>query len=129
MRKLWLMTIVLAIFMMSDFACQPKPKEFTLEESEKVARQFVEREATFRFDGMPETLKLEKAELESPGEWQFRYAFTSRHSGYGDRTGQILLQVLTPHEVKVEVTQGKVTKAEMDERWDMVRQRFLPGRE
>jgi hypothetical protein len=58
-------------------------------------------------------------------KWVFTFSFNSAHSGYGDRSGQILAQAITPHETVVMVEFGKVTSAIMDGVWDMINQRYL----
>jgi len=49
----------------------------------------------------------------------------SRHSGYGDRTGLALLQVITPHQAVITVEDGDVTEAIIDGKWDMIKQMML----
>lgn len=98
----------------------------TEEQSQQIAESFVKSEATFRFDGMTETLNLvETVTLRCPYCWQFVFEFNSRHSGYGDRTGQVLAQVITPHTARVTVERGEVTHAVMDDKWDMMRQTLI----
>jgi len=103
-------------------ACQSK---YTEADSEKIARDFVQNEATFRFDGMLDTLKLTDATRLGAGSWEFTYRYNSRAAGYGDRTGQILAQVITPHEARVTVTDNKVTKGVLDGKWDMLTQQLV----
>ncbi len=99
--------------------------EMTEEESEKIAREFVENSATFNFDGIEDTLELtETMVLRCPYCWIFVYEFDSRHAGYGDRTGEILAQVITHHKAMISVIQYKVTSAIMDEQWDMIKQQM-----
>lgn len=102
----------------------------SLEESQKIAENFVKNEATFVFDGIPETLKLTAttAVANTPYRWQFTFQFDSRQAGYGDRTGQMLAQVITPHRAVVTVERGKVTGAVMDEKWDMLKQKELKAK-
>jgi len=57
--------------------------------------------------------------------WQFVFKFESRQAGYGDRTGQALAEVITPHEAIITVAQDEVTSAMMDDKWDMLTQRML----
>lgn len=105
---------------------QPSPSVFTLEESENIARAFVEQSPTYQFDGIEGTLELVHTEtLRCPGCWQFTYQFQSAHAGYGDRTGQILAQVITPHEAWITVEEYEVTGAVMDGGWDMLAQSFI----
>ncbi|MBM3132856.1 MAG: hypothetical protein FJZ95_07495 [Chloroflexi bacterium] len=99
----------------------------TEEQSRKIAEDFVKNEATFVFDGMEETLKLtDTVVLRCPSCWEFVFEFDSRHAGYGDRTDQMLAQVITHHRAVVTVIGGKVTRAIMDEKWDMIEQKLLP---
>ena len=90
------------------------------EQGQQVAEEFVKMEATFRFDGIQETLKLTSNTSVANG-WKYTLEFDSRHSGYGNRTGQILAQVITHHAAVVTVQSGKVTSALMDDKWDMVK--------
>src|SRR5512136_748210 len=78
--------------------------------SQRVAEEFVKIEGTFRFDGIPETLKL-TGTVSIAGGWKFIFDFDSRYGGYGNRTGQVLAHVITHHEVEVEVKAGRVVSA------------------
>jgi hypothetical protein len=96
------------------------------EQSLEIAREFLLNSPTFRFDGMEETLKLvEIVRSDAPGRWEFVFSFHSRHAGYGDRTGQVLLPVVTPHTAHITVEKGWVVSAVLDGRWDMLRQEML----
>jgi hypothetical protein len=100
------------------------------EESERTAREFLKNSATYKFDGIVESLKLaDTLTLLCPSCWTFVYEFDSRHSGYGDRTGQVLAQVITPHEAAITVIEGEVTDAKLDGRWDMVFQMMMATEE
>ena len=103
--------------------------EFSQEESQQIAEAFVKSSPTFVFDGIEETLEL--AETHPPtvtlSGWQFVFEFDSRHAGYGDRIGQVLAQVITPHQAVIVVEQGKVTHAVIDEKWDMLQQKMVEG--
>ena len=92
----------------------------SLEYAQNVAEEFVKMEATFRFDGMLETLKLASTTSIAKG-WKFVWAFNCRHAGYGNRTGQNLAQVITPHVAVVTVLSGKVESAIMDEISNMIK--------
>ncbi|MFQ6095954.1 MAG: BsuPI-related putative proteinase inhibitor [Candidatus Bathyarchaeia archaeon] len=99
-----------------------------LDESQAVeaAKDFLLNCPTFRFDGLPESVKVvEVCTLRSPWTWMVRLNFTCRHPGYGDRTGLILLQVLTDHEISIVVQKGVVISAIIDDVWDELNQRFI----
>ena len=112
------------------FTVKTCPFYLTEEGSRKLAGGFVRDSPTFIFDGIEETLELaETLYPDSENAWQFVYRFDSRHGGYGDRTGQMLMQVITPHEAVITVEQGEVTSAVMDEKWDMINQRMIDDNE
>ena len=115
----------LLIIVASVFTGCTKPSVGSKEHSQGVAEEFVRLETTFRFDGIPETLEVNSTTSVGNG-WQFTIEFDSRHAGYGNRSGQVLAQVITHHIAEVTVEGGLgVTKAVMDKVWDMVNQRML----
>ena len=90
----------------------------------KVAEGFARNSPTFVFDGIEDTLRLaDTLRPRCPYCWVFVFEFDSRHAGYGDRTGQMLAQVITSHEVSIAVEQLEITSAVMDNKWDMIGQR------
>jgi len=114
------------------------PYYLTEEGSRELAEKFVRNSPTFVFDGIEESFKLVKTEglvveheqdgsekLSQMRGWIFTFRFESAHAGYGDRTGQMLAEVITPHEAVITVEQGEVKSAVMDGKWDMVNQRML----
>ncbi len=119
----------------SKWDMQAQEMVITEEEARQVAEEFVRNSPTFVFDGIEDTLELVETagvatgtvspEIDevSPVEgWAFTFSFESRHAGYGDRTGQMLAQVITPHLAVITVQEGEVTSAVMDGRWDMIEQ-------
>lgn len=108
---------------LEEYGISPAPsgKEITEAESREIARAFVENSPTYQYDGFD--LRFNRSEpLRCPCCWLFVFEFSSRHAGYGNRTGQVLAQVITPHTAQVVVNQGAVTSATLDEQWDMLRQ-------
>jgi len=100
------------------------------EESRLIAEEYVKNSPTFRFDGIPETLELVETVLfdilvSYPYWWEFAFSFQSRHAGYGNRTGQLLAQVITTHTARITVQEGEVVRAIMDDKWDMMQQKML----
>ena len=106
---------------------------FTKESAIKTATDFVNGEATYKFDGMHDTLTLDaqKIELETSPVQEFYMVtaeFTSRQSGYGDRTGMMMADVLTDHKCVITISQNnKVISAVMDSQWDMINQKMISG--
>lgn len=120
--------IVLVILLLTSTGlvitqCSQTPPE-PQKGSKQVAEEFVKTEATFRFDGIPETFNLTGTKPVTGGE-EFTFEFDSRQAGYGDRTGKFLAQVITHHRAVVTIEAGKVKSAIMDGRWDMIRQQVI----
>ena len=90
----------------------------------RIARDFIVAAPTFSFDGIQETLTVEGVvTLESwPLQYMVTMTFESSHAGYGDRTGQALAQVITPHTAIVTVVEDEVVSAILDGQWDEVNQ-------
>jgi hypothetical protein len=114
------------------------PEISTEEEAKELAEDFVKTSPTFVFDGIEDSLKLtniaaftrKEISEDAPdsGEikgWEFTYEFESRHAGYGDRTGEMLAQVITPHVAVITVEQDEIESAIMDSKWDMTKQELL----
>ncbi len=108
---------------LEDYGISPSPEfiGITEAESKEIAREFVEHSPTYQFDGF-ELRYNQTIVLRCPYCWMFTFEFTSRHAGYGDRTGQVLAQVITPHNAEVVVINGTITRAVLDEQWDMLTQ-------
>ncbi len=90
-----------------------------------IVRDFVVKSATFHFDGIPQTLQLEWELASSTGGvtgWEVSFRFQSSSSGYGDRTGKPVAQVITPHKGVVVIQGGRVVSAIMDGVWDMMKE-------
>ncbi len=93
---------------------------------ENIGRGFVENESTYVFDGMEETLVMAGMEYSAEDvAWFVTFRFDSRQAGYGDREGQMLAQVITPHEAVLKYQQGNLISAIMDGQWNMVKQRMV----
>jgi hypothetical protein len=119
---------VAALALYSQLSCPiEKPSsvanEVNEEKSLNIAHQFLKNSSTYKFDGMEETLKHEETlTLRCPYCWQFIFTFDSRQAGYGNRTGQMLAQVITQHTARITIEQGEVTYAFLDNEWDMLQQ-------
>ena len=84
---------------------------------------------TYVFDGIDETPKLvniaaysEKTISEDDigdtiNGCVFTFTFDSSSAGYGDRAGQIVAEVITPHVAVITVEQGKIISAILDNTW------------
>ncbi|AFD00282.1 hypothetical protein Mtc_1530 [Methanocella conradii HZ254] len=90
----------------------------------RIAENFITNEATYKFDGMKDTLKLDITGT-FPGGFEVTGCFISAHGGYGDRTGQFVTEALTPHTCIIIISNGKVESATMDGSYDMISQKLI----
>ncbi len=99
----------------------------TEEESGEIAEEYLRNSPTFTFDGIEDTLRLvDTHTARCPFCWAFEFEFQCRHAGYGDRSGQAVAEVITPHTASIMLQEGEVVQAVMDEVWDMMKQEMLP---
>jgi hypothetical protein len=105
-------------------AAQPSAAQ---QQATEIAKEFIVQAPTFKFDGINETLSIiDTVVLESyPEQYVTTLTFDSRHAGYGDRTGQVLAQVITPHTARTTVVNNSVTSATLDSKWDELNQKPL----
>ncbi len=78
---------------------------------------------------MEEGVKLIDVEdLDEANSWAFDYEFECINAGYGDRSGQSVIGVITPHAARITEVGGEVTSAIMNQKWDMMEQKTIePG--
>ena len=123
---------VLLVLVVSVAGCvneNTEPPSFddpVTQQNMEIARIFVLNSVTYEFDGYG----LEGAGFThqaSPERWTFIFAFNSTHAGYGDRTDQMLAQVITLHTALITVENGEVTSGILDSEWDMMKQELLPN--
>lgn len=94
------------------------------EKAKQIAEQAAKKAPTYKFDGSD--LKYESyQELECENCWEFTFSFTGRQAGHGDREGQMLAQVITPHQIRVNVQGEKVVAVVTDRTYDELKQIFL----
>jgi len=107
----------------------PTPEPDNMHDSRLIAEQFLQDTRTMVFDGVLSSINLGDITRCEPSDTCFTFYFTFRnkHPGYGDRGGQDLELVNTEHQIRITVEQGLVTRAVIDEKWDEMAQRYLPG--
>ena len=136
--KVILGVMLLSIMLVSVNACTPSggdvqptatptepssPGEATKEESRQIALDYLTNSPTFQFDGVADSIELvEVMDAFCPYCWGYVFEFDSAHSGYGDRSGQALAQVITNHKMIVSVSNGNVDGATIDDFWDVEKQ-------
>jgi len=90
-------------------------------------RQFTEVHPTFLYDGMPESLNLNLVsilETKTTPVYIVEANFDSRFSGYGDRAGQSVAQQITPHTMRVMISELGIGSATIDGLWDELNQNW-----
>lgn len=110
----------------NDCECfsEEDPNDFGEDRSQKLTEEFITNAPTYAYDGS--NLKYrETIQLRCEGCWEFVYYFNSSQGGYGDRTGQAVSQIETNHEVVAQIEKGVITKATIDNTWDMLTQTTL----
>jgi len=103
----------------------PEALKFDEESMKTVAEVWIENNApTYVYDGYNLKHKQTNA-LRCDGCFEFIYEFQSRQAGYGNRTDQVLAQVITPHTIKIVVETGMITSAITDEKYDELNKELL----
>ncbi len=92
---------------------------------EKMAKNWIKQAPTYAYDGFNLTLEDHQVLESYPEQHVLTYKFKSRHGGYGNRSGQMVTQVITPHTIKIKIVNGTVKSAVIDEEWDELRQEPL----
>jgi hypothetical protein len=127
--------VVAVVLVVLYFA--PLQKEITIipitqEDEERsdalgVAQRFVTSSPTFAFDGDINTLRTEYvgSTKSIPPQHMFRATFDSSHGGFGNREGQMLIQVITPHTMNIIVSEGVVISAVTDDAWDELNHQYV----
>lgn len=99
---------------------------FTKESAIKAASDFLNSEATYKFDGMHGTMTMDARKDATQNVYVVTAEFTSRQAGYGDRTGMMMADVLTTHQCVITIDENnKVLSAVMDGQWDMINQKMI----
>ena len=92
----------------------------------KNAQKFTTTHPTFAFDGVKQSLDvnlLSVIQSKIP-VYVVQVSFDSEHPGYGDRSDQVLAQVITPHTMIVMISDYGVGSATIDGVWDEFNQNW-----
>jgi hypothetical protein len=89
------------------------------------AIDFLKNGPTFSFDGIPGSIEvIEVIAAESyPVQYFITIAFECTQAWYGDREGMMLVQVISPHEIRIALSNGVIGSAIIDDQWDELIQR------
>ncbi len=99
--------------------------------AQDLALEYMMNSPTFLFDGIAGSMEIKEVMIAEsfPVQYFIIIEFQSSHAGYGDREGQMLAQVITPHESRVVVVSGEVTTAVIDGVWGVREQMESSRRE
>jgi hypothetical protein len=99
---------------------------YTKENAVLIATQFMKSSPTYSFDGIEDSIAVISVDTaRMPYSWMITIKFTSRNSGYGNRTDQMVLTVLTDHEMVILVQDDQVISAKTDGKFDEINETFL----
>ena len=94
------------------------------QESRQIAEDFLLNSPTFAYDGIDESVEQAPGEeAAGPDKWRFLFSFSCAHEGYGDRSDKQLAEKETYHEALITVSEGEVTRAVINNDWDMLDQK------
>ena len=96
------------------------------EQAIALTEQFIRSTATYAFDGIEGSLKRLKVKSADGGKsWQLDYVFKCQHPGYGDRSGQALMGVVTEHSTQVTIRDCRIVAAICDQTYDLLTERQI----
>jgi len=119
-----LLSLVLAL-LVCGCVQQSSESSYTQEECMQIAEQFIRTAPTYAYDATGDGLVLVGTEQLNSSAWEIRYEFESRTAGYGNRSGMMVAQVITPHTAVVRVENGDVVYAVYDGKWDELNQKMI----
>jgi uncharacterized protein len=96
----------------------------------------IKNSATFKFDGIRDSIKSvnivssrDGTTTDQPKDWKFTVEYQTGHPGHGDRSGQVLAQVITNHKAVINIENGVITSAICDNIWDLQVDKNLKSQE
>lgn len=100
-----------------------------------IAKNFVLNDETYAFDAINGKLRLvstTQIDFFKAGSngWVYTFEFWSTYPGYGNRSYNMTMYARymympTSHIAQITVINGKVTKAVLDEKWDMLNEEYM----
>lgn len=97
---------------------------FNMNENElkSSSENWIAKSPTYSYDGSGlEFINYTILET-APETYEINYKFISASGGYGDRSNQMVIQVLIDHTITLRITKGKVISAVIDNKWDELNQ-------
>ncbi|MBU0962663.1 MAG: hypothetical protein KKD48_02035 [Nanoarchaeota archaeon] len=105
-------------------ACNTNTINF--DNSKLLSENFVKNSETYKFDGISESLQYTGYDqLDCNNCYNFRYEYDSSQIGYGNRQEQLLAQIITHHTIIINIENGQVISAIVDNKWDEINQKEI----
>ncbi len=118
MKKIGIIILVIFLLILGSYLFFSEEENLT-DKSEDIAREWIIKNSpTYMFDGSG-------LELVDQDNNDFIFEFVSSQGGYGDRTNQIVTQVITPHRIVVTVKNGEIVSAITDNIFSEIKGRII----
>ncbi|WMW22893.1 hypothetical protein RE476_03450 [Methanolobus mangrovi] len=95
------------------------------EDAEAMAGEWIMNAPTYSFDGSNPVLTDHQYNEEEPEVHILTYTFNSSHGGYGNRSDQMVTQVITNHIVEIRLYNEIVESVIIDDMWNEMTQSML----
>lgn len=96
-----------------------------VEEYAKIALAYLIKTPTFAYDGIADTLTLVGYQKMKETQIAYKFRYYSRHPGYGNREGAPIPEQQTLHATIIMVTDGNVTFAGTDNKYDEMTKNYM----
>jgi hypothetical protein len=100
-----------------------KVLEMNEDDAKTFAASWIKNAPTYAYDG--QELVLKEITKIADNNYQLTYSFKTNHSGYGNRTDTINSPIPREHDIIIIVNKWTVTSANIDNKWDEVRQQQI----
>lgn len=95
------------------------------DQAKMIAEEWIVNAPTYSFDGSDLQFVDYRTDDEYPSQHILTYTFTSSHGGYGNRTDEMVTQVITNHTIEMTLYDRNVAFAIIDGVWDEREQTML----
>ncbi len=116
---------LMAGLILTSAACAPASGDTGKGQSASLVNDLVRNSSTFKFDGYADSVRVSTPVEKADGTLEYTVEYTCGQPGHGDRSGQMLAQLVTNHTATVDVKDGKVTSAVCDGEWNMTADKNL----
>jgi len=124
------LVFALILFAVKGPSCVPnigRTAACSLEQASAMSLSLIKSSPTFAYDGIKDSIKQVKVESSDNGQTlKLLYVFKTAHPGHGDRSGEVLAQVVTEHTAQITLSKCKITSAVCDKTWNLLSNSPLP---